>query len=244
MQQSPDRQRLPGYPTQSGYQSAPAPSVIAPRPARQRYSLIRDIYWGAVLGDFAPTVGLPGAVVQAMLGYVPVVGTLTAARDAVADWRLHDAAGVILNILAAFPVLGGVAKTADVLHELHRLHRVYASSSSGKRQDETTAQDEITIKAEKRRGLGCVAFFVSTAVLALGMLYGLGIHVAAQDAAASWPLQAGTLLIGHGMLVVAIGLGALGLSVGEVICVGSRAWLGVIFLPAAIYIGLLLAGGI
>jgi hypothetical protein len=232
--QPPSSQSTPAY------GRALAPSAVAPAPVvtRQRYSLVRDIYWGAIWGDFAPTVGIPGAVTQAVLGYVPVVGTITALRDAVADWRLHDGVGVVLNIFAAFPVLGGLAKTADVLHELHRLHRVYSSHRVDQQPDETIQ----TVAA--RRGLGCLAFLISLVVLTLGIFYGLGIHIAVQYARTSWPLSANTPFIGNGVLVVAVGLAALGLSIGEVICAGSRAWLGVMFLPAVMFVGLLVAGGI
>jgi hypothetical protein len=78
----------------------------------------------------------------------------------------------------------------------------------------------------------------------LGVLYGLGIHIAAEYARASWPLNANTLLVGNGVLVVAVGLAALGLSIGEITSAGSRAWFGVIFLPAAMFVGLLLGGGV
>ena len=199
----------------------------------RHYSLIRDLYRGAILGDFAATIGIPGAVTQALLGYVPVVGTITALRDAVADWRLRDGAGIILNVLAAFPVLGGLAKTADVLHALHRLHRVYS-----------THQTKDDLLVGQQRSHGCLAFFISVIVLSLGVLYGLGIHIAAAYARASWPFNANTIVIGNGVLVVAVGLAALGLSIGEVTCAGSRAWFGVIFLPAAIFVGLLLGGGV
>jgi hypothetical protein len=221
----------------STYGSARAPAVVASRPAptRPKYSLVGDIYRGAVWGDFSPSIGIPGAVTQALLGYVPVVGTATALRDAVADWRGHDGVGLILNIFAAFPVLGGLAKTADVLHVLHRLHRAYTGRE--KNQEGETA-------VRPRHGLGCLAFVISATMIVLGIFYGLGIHFAAQYARTAWPLNSNTLFIGNGILVATIGLAALGLSVGEVICAGSRAWFGVIFLPVAMFIGLLLAGGV
>jgi len=241
--------RQPSYPShpqpsrgqqQTGYHQATAPSLVAERKTRREYSVIRDIYWGAVLGDFAPRVGIPGALTQALLGYVPVVGTITALRDAVADIRVHDGLGTILNLLAAFPVLGGLAKTADVLHGLHRLHRAYSSRQADQRQPE----QETRQTAGGRRGYGCVALFVSLIMVALGVCYGVGIHVASQNVGRSWPLGADTAVFGNGMLVVGVGLAVLGFSIGEVICVGSRAWFGVIFLPAAIFVGVLLAGGI
>jgi hypothetical protein len=230
MQQSPP-------PVHRDASSIRAESAVATLPVatERHYSLARDLYRGAFLGDFAATIGIPGAVTQALLGYVPVVGTITALRDAVADWRLHDVAGIFLNILAAFPVLGGLAKTADVLHAVHRLHRAYSTR-------QTSQQDDLVVN--RQRSHGCLAFFISLVVLSLGVLYGLGIHIAAEYARASWPFHANTLVIGNGVLVVAVGLAALGLSIGEVTCAGSRAWFGVIFLPAAMFVGLLLGGGV
>ena len=181
MQHSSYRQRPPSLQPTSGSGSAPAPATIAHRPAGRRYSLWRDIYWGAVWGDFSPSIGIPGAVVQALIGYVPVLGTITALRDAVADVRQHDHAGLILNLLAAFPVLGGLAKTADVLHELRRLHRVYASHQDS--QQDSQQQNETTADVGKRTGLGCLGFTISIVVLVLSMAYGWGIHIAAQSAA-------------------------------------------------------------
>jgi len=222
-------------PAHPGASSIRADSTVATLPVatERRYSLIRDLYHGAILGDFAATIGIPGAVTQALLGYVPVVGTITALRDALADWRLHDGTGIILNVLAAFPILGGLAKTADVLHAVHRLHRAYSTHQT---------QDDQLVNRQRRHG--CLAFFISFIVLSLGVLYGLGIHIAAAYARASWPFNANTIVIGNGVLVVAVGLAALGLSIGEVTCAGSRAWFGVIFLPAAIFVGLLLGGGL
>jgi hypothetical protein len=199
------------------------------------YSLPRDIYFGAVLGDFAPTLGIPGAVTQVILGYVPVIGSVTALRDAAADLKLHDALGVILNLLAIFPVLGGLSKTADVVHTLHRLHRVqhYVVHRMGDKQGETT----------QRRGYGCLAFLISVVMLALATAYGYAIYLAAQYARSSWPLGPSTPIAGNGPLVVVIGMAMIGLSIGEVICAGSRAWFGVIFLPAALFVGLFILGG-
>ena len=222
-------------------QQPPQPSVsrpVATLPAQSKlhhYSLPRDIYFGAVLGDFAPTLGIPGAVTQVALGYVPVVGSMTALRDAAADWKLHDALGVILNLLAIFPVLGGLSKTADVVHTLHRLHRVqhYVVHRMGDKQGEAT----------RRRGYGCLAFLISVVMLALATTYGYAMYLAAQHARTSWPLGPTTPIAGNGPLVVVLGMAMVGLSIGEVICIGSRAWFGVIFLPAALFIGLFIIGG-
>jgi len=85
--------------------------------------IVADVWRGAVLGDFAPRLGLMGAVTQAALGYVPIVGDACALRDGIEDWRRHDRLGVVLNVLALVPIVGGFAKTVDVLHSTHRIGR-------------------------------------------------------------------------------------------------------------------------
>lgn len=98
--------------------------------ARERWSSIgRDIMQGAFLGDYAPALGLPGAVTQVALSFVPVVGTLCALRDAQADRVRRDRPGVVLNLLAALPVFGGIAKTAEVLRHAQRLKRGFDVST-------------------------------------------------------------------------------------------------------------------
>jgi hypothetical protein len=97
--------------------------AIRERPQTRRLSVVADVWRGAVLGDFAPRLGLAGAATQAALGYVPLVGEVCAVRDGIADWRQHDRLGVVLNVLALVPIFGGFAKTLDVLHSTHRIGR-------------------------------------------------------------------------------------------------------------------------
>src|SRR5258708_28220174 len=78
---------------------------------RKPSSWLKDVFGGAVLGDFATEVHLPGAVTHAALGFVPVIGTVTALRDFVACWLDADGLGMVLNLLAVIPVFGGVPKT-------------------------------------------------------------------------------------------------------------------------------------
>jgi len=56
-------------------------------------TVLADIVRGAVQGDFARDLGLPGAVTQVALSFVPVVGTLCAAprrvRSRLPLERLH-----------------------------------------------------------------------------------------------------------------------------------------------------------
>ncbi len=101
---------------------------MPPQPRRRRVSLPRDVYNGAVRGDFEHHLGLAGALTQALLGYVPGIGTICAMRDFVADLRQRDHLGAMLNVLALFPVLGGFPKTAEVLRHVHLVGRAVAKT--------------------------------------------------------------------------------------------------------------------
>ncbi|HEY8597916.1 MAG TPA: hypothetical protein VIL85_05765 [Thermomicrobiales bacterium] len=99
-----------------------------------RSLFFRDIVQGALLGDFARDLGLPGAVVQVALNFVPVVGSICAMRDAVANWRVKDRPGVALNLLAIVPVIGSVAKVAELWRHMGRLRRGFDVSFRIRRQ--------------------------------------------------------------------------------------------------------------
>ncbi len=92
-------------------------------PAARRYSFFGDIYAGAVRGDFAEDLRVPGIATQLVFGFVPVVGTLCALRDFVADRRKGDRVGMALNLLGVVPFLGGFPKTAAVIHGVHHVGR-------------------------------------------------------------------------------------------------------------------------
>jgi hypothetical protein len=96
----------------------------------RRPGLLRDMFNGAVLGDYAPWLGFTGVVTQIVLGYVPIIGTICAFRDMLADRSSGDYLGTVLNFIALFPVLGGFAKTAEVLEHTRHLaaaHRALRS---------------------------------------------------------------------------------------------------------------------
>jgi hypothetical protein len=85
--------------------------------------MMLDVYRGAVWGDFDQDLGVAGAAAQSTIGFIPVAGTLAALRDLFACIGQSDPLGIVLNLLAIFPVLGGFAKVTDAVHTLHRYHR-------------------------------------------------------------------------------------------------------------------------
>jgi hypothetical protein len=86
-----------------------------PATPRRRIPFFADIYKGAVHGDFADELGLVGYTTQAVLAFVPVIGTVCAFRDFTACRRKKDRIGMTLNGLALIPFLGLFPKTAAVL---------------------------------------------------------------------------------------------------------------------------------
>jgi hypothetical protein len=115
-------------------------------PAPRRVGFWRDVYNGAVLGDFAREKRLGGALTQIIFGFTPGVGTICAARDCIADLRYRDALGFILNLLALIPVFGGVSKTLDVILGLWHAHHVLRAR--GKQQRPQQSQQ---LKQQKAR---------------------------------------------------------------------------------------------
>src|SRR5215471_1451296 len=89
---------------------------------QERIHLLPDILRGAFLGDYATRLGVAGAITQAIVFYIPVVGTICAMRDYFASRRRRDTLSAILNLLAIFPVLGGFPKTAAVIHNFGAVH--------------------------------------------------------------------------------------------------------------------------
>ncbi len=100
----------------------------------------RDILRGALLGDFALDLGLMGAITQVALAYTPVVGDICAIRDMVGDLYHKDKFGFLLSALALVPVLGGIAKTVDVIHNTRRVGHAYVRSRQQSAQRRAQAQ--------------------------------------------------------------------------------------------------------
>lgn len=91
-------------------------------------SFVFDIFRGAVLGDWDHTLHVPGAVTQAIMGFIPVVGDICAVRDGIHDLVHRDALGVTLNVLALVPVFGGIPKTIEVIRSTRHIHHAYLRS--------------------------------------------------------------------------------------------------------------------
>ena len=88
----------------------------------------RDILRGALLGDFALDLGIAGALTQVALAYTPIVGDICALRDMAGDIYHRDKLGFLLSAIALIPVLGGIAKTVDVIHNTHRVGQALVRS--------------------------------------------------------------------------------------------------------------------
>jgi hypothetical protein len=107
---------------------ASAPIQEWPAVRRRRPSLLGEVWNGAVRGDFARNVGLVGGLTQIGIGFLPIIGTLAAMRDIVADLKYRDHLGCLFNGLALIPIVGGFSKTMDVLHLMaHAGHAVHIS---------------------------------------------------------------------------------------------------------------------
>lgn len=112
-----------GYPTQAW------------QPAERRPGFVRDVWNGAVRGDFARTLGWAGGVTQIIIGFLPLFGTLAALRDIAADLKYHDRLGCAFNTLALIPFFGGVSKTMDVIRIVHHAgHVVHVAQRHNRRQ--------------------------------------------------------------------------------------------------------------
>lgn len=117
---APERARTPaGYtePPPNAVAASPEGATVVKRRARRvrRRSLVGDVAAGLFLGDFATDLGLPGAITQVAISFVPLIGSTCAVRDLVADLRRHDHVGAALNVLALTPILGGFSKTFEVI---------------------------------------------------------------------------------------------------------------------------------
>lgn len=87
-----------------------------------------DIINGAVRGDYARRLGIPGRVTQAVLAFVPGIGSICAFRDYFACRRKRDRTGATLNLIAIFPFFGGFPKTVAVVRGASNMTQVVLAS--------------------------------------------------------------------------------------------------------------------
>jgi hypothetical protein len=152
-----DTQSAPQWPIAPA-QTPPAPAPALPasagrRPARRR-SFVGDVSAGLFFGDFARDLGLPGAITQVAVSFVPLLGSICALRDLTADLRRHDHIGAALNALALTPIVGGFSKTFEVIRSTaHVGHAVHISHQQAQRKHDggEVAQPVAPPVAQQRR---------------------------------------------------------------------------------------------
>lgn len=85
---------------------------------------------------------------------------------------------------------------------------------------------------------------VSIIVTVVGLLFGLGLHVVTIYFRDHGPSFGGFSLNGNGAIIFLV-LAPIALIIGEVFAVRNSAWLGVILLPVAIFLGVfVILGGV
>lgn len=200
--------------------------VSAPR------SLPSDMLRGAFLGDFDTDLGVAGALTQAAVGFIPVVGTVAALRDVIACIGRRDPLGIVLNMLAAIPVFGGLAKTADALHTLHRYRQ-----ASERRKQRALYGGVIYQEPAAPPHSGWAAFGLSLLAGVFAALYGFGVRTLFEFLWAHGPTIQGYSFQGFGAWLAPLILLPLGLIFGLAVTIRERLWLGLLLLPFAMAIG-------
>jgi hypothetical protein len=104
--------------------STPPVLKITTAPTPVRHTLAVDVYLGVMRGDFAPEMGGAGRLAQVICGFIPIVGSVCAIRDLIADYMQRDFLGVTLNGLAVIPFIGGFSKIAVVARSIRRTGRI------------------------------------------------------------------------------------------------------------------------
>jgi hypothetical protein len=214
-------------------QQAASPPTVGSSPVSR--SLALDLYRGVVWGDFDAQLGVAGAIAQSAVGFIPVVGTIAALRDLLACLGQRDLLGVVLNLLAAFPVFGGLAKTADALHTVHRYHRA-AQRRKERALEGAGYQAYRASPAASRRG-GWASLWLSLLVACFAALYGVGVHMLLDFLQAHGPTIQGFAVRGGAAWLAPLLLLPLGLLIGLVVTAGHRLWLGLTLLPCALALG-------
>jgi hypothetical protein len=123
---------VPGIPPIGVDLSAPvaadSPTVTGSAALRPQYYPLRDMWLGAVHGArVVDRLGPLGIFAWILTGFVPVLGTLVALRDAQYAWKVRDGWSLFFNLLGLLPFVKGFASFA-VLARVKRYHRVMHSA--------------------------------------------------------------------------------------------------------------------
>jgi hypothetical protein len=82
----------------------------------------------------------------------------------------------------------------------------------------------------------------SIIAIAIAFLFGLAMHFLAVFLRDNGPSFDGISFRGNGAIII-LPIALLGLIIGEIVCVRRRAWLAVVLLPFAVFIGLFVVAG-
>jgi len=123
---------VPGKPPLLVDRSAPvaadAPTLPGSASSQPRYHPLRDMWRGAVYGArVVDLLGPLGIFAWIMTGFVPVLGTLVALRDAQYAWKVRDGWSLLFNVLGLLPFVKGFA-TVAMLARVKRYHQVLHSA--------------------------------------------------------------------------------------------------------------------
>ena len=123
---------VPGKPPLLVDRSAPVAAEAPPLPgsasSRPRYYPLRDMWLGAVYGArVVDGLGPLGIFAWILTGFVPVLGTLVALRDAQYAWKVRDGWSLLFNLLGLLPFVKGFASVA-ILARVKRYHQVLHSA--------------------------------------------------------------------------------------------------------------------
>ena len=86
------------------------------------------------------------------------------------------------------------------------------------------------------------SFNFSLITTTIAILFGLALHYLAVFLRDNGPSFDSISFRGNGALIV-LPIALIGLIIGEIVCVRRRAWLGVVVLPLAIFLGLFVIAG-
>lgn len=159
------------------------PPVDDTAPSTGKYRPFRDIWLGAFYGASAVDVlGPLGVGTWIVTGFVPVLGTIVALRDARYAFRVRDWWSLFFNILGLIPFLEGfsafaiLARFKRYQHVMHSAHQVAHAMKHGRR-------------------LGAVGRRAATSTFVTGAAHGVGTLSAVnydrpasrQSSGAAWP---------------------------------------------------------